>query len=471
MQIKIHIPFISDTTKKLILNNVLITTLLLLILNFALVSILNYVLTENLDQRLKHEIENIKETISVTSSGIEIKSFQELNESDLTYVTEHPYFLQIYDLNGNVLLESKNLTLFSPIPQKVISTDDQYSFEFIIVKQEKMRVGYTFLKDEMNNKVAVLQLSIFAKDLEIMMGKVLQINLLIFPVMFFFVVISSYYIAKKSYKPLNQIIDEANKISTTDLSKRININSKSTDEMGRLRDTLNSLMERISSHIKELSNFTDQASHQLMNPLTALRSELDYLLKKDRTIEEYRATLSDLKTQTDHMINIVKTLLLITKGSQNKLQSTTVFNLSKLINNDIKSSFRYNKILYSVEDDIYIKGDNEKVFMALQNLITNAIKYSPQDEQIQLKLYRENSQIRLEIIDCGIGIPDSEKTKVFQRFYRSELVEKMGIKGYGLGLSLVKSVFDEIGAEIIISDNIPKGTIFTILIPYLIIED
>lgn len=471
MQIKIHIPFISDTTKKLILNNVLITTLLLLILNFALVSILNYVLTENLDQRLKHEIENIKETISVTSSGIEIKSFQELNESDLTYVTEHPYFLQIYDLNGNVLLESKNLTLFSPIPKKVISTDDQYSFEFIIVKQEKMRVGYTFLKDEMNNKVAVLQLSIFAKDLEIMMGKVLQINLLIFPVMFFFVVISSYYIAKKSYKPLNQIIDEANKISTTDLSKRININSKSTDEMGRLRDTLNSLMERISSHIKELSNFTDQASHQLMNPLTALRSELDYLLKKDRTIEEYRATLSDLKTQTDHMINIVKTLLLITKGSQNKLQSTTVFNLSKLINNDIKSSFRYNKILYSVEDDIYIKGDNEKVFMALQNLITNAIKYSPQDEQIQLKLYRENSQIRLEIIDCGIGIPDSEKTKVFQRFYRSELVEKMGIKGYGLGLSLVKSVFDEIGAEIIISDNIPKGTIFTILIPYLIIED
>lgn len=441
------------------------------ILNIALVSILNYVLTENLDQRLKHEIEKIKETLAITSSGIEIKNFRELNESDLTFITEHPFFLQIYDLNGNVLLESKNITLFSPIPYRIISTDDPYSFDFIVVNKEKLRVGYTFLKDELNNKVAILQLSVFAKDLEIMMEKVLQINLLIFPVIFFFVVISSYYIAKKSFKPLNQIIDEANKISTTDLTKRISINSKSTDEMGRLRDTLNSLMERIASHVSELSNFTDQASHQLMNPLTAIRSELDYLLKKDRTIEEYRTTLSDLKTQTDHMINIVKTLLLITRGSQNKLQSSKVFNLSKLINNDIKSSFRHYKILYNVEDDIYIKGDNEKIFMALQNLITNAVKYSPVGEPVQIKLYRENAKIRLEVIDCGIGIPDSEKTKVFQRFYRSELVEKMGIKGYGLGLSLVKSVFDEIDAKIVISNNTPKGTIFTVLIPYLMIED
>jgi len=86
-------------------------------------------------------------------------------------------------------------------------------------------------------------------------------------------------------------------------------------------------------------------------------------------------------------------------------------------------------------------------------------------------MYKVDSQIKLEITDNGIGIPDSEKSKVFQRFYRSELVEKMGIKGYGLGLSLVKSVFDEIGAEIIISDNKPKGTIITVIIPSLIIED
>lgn len=88
-----------------------------------------------------------------------------------------------------------------------------------------------------------------------------------------------------------------------------------------------------------------------------------------------------------------------------------------------------------------------------------------------MNLIRENLKVRLEVIDHGIGIPDSEKDKVFERFYRSETVKKMGIKGYGLGLGLVKAIFNEIGAEIKIFDNKPQGTIFTVFIPSVIIEE
>lgn len=470
MQIKIKTPFISDTVKKLIINNVLITSLLLLILNFALVSILNYVLTENLDQRLKHEIEKIQETISATSDGVEIKSFRELNESDFNYLTDNPYFLQIYDLGGNILLQSKNVVLYKSIPVDIISLQEDYLYKFIQVENEKLRAGYSVLKDDKGKVIAILQLCIFARDLENMMNKVLQINILILPLILFLVIISSYFIAHKSFKPLNMIIDEANKISATDLNKRIVIDSKETDEIGRLRDTLNSLLDRITTYINELSNFTDQASHQLMNPLTALKSELDYLLKRERTIDEYRTTISELKNQTEHMINIVRTLLMITKSSKSVRQSKSVINLSKLINNDIKTFFKHHNIIYNVEDDIYIKGENEKVFMAIQNLLNNALKYSPDGEEVKFNLYKENTFIKLEVVDKGIGISDYEKSRVFQRFYRSETVEKMGIKGYGLGLSLVKAVFDEIGAEIIISDNQAKGTIFTVIFPSIIIE-
>ncbi len=241
--------------------------------------------------------------------------------------------------------------------------------------------------------------------------------------------------------------------------------------MGRLRDTLNNLLDRINSYINELSNFTDQASHQLMNPLTALKSELDYLLKKERTIDEYRSTIAELKNQTEHMINIVRTLLMITKSSHSIRQSKSVINLSKLINNDIQTFFRRNNINYDIENDIYIKGDSEKISMVIQNLLNNAIKYSPDGSEVRLKLYRENTFVKLEVIDNGIGIPDSEKHSVFERFYRSETVEKMGIKGHGLGLSLVKAVLDEIGAQIRISDNKPTGTIVTVTIPAIIVEE
>jgi len=250
-------------------------------------------------------------------------------------------------------------------------------YKFIQVENEKLRAGYYALKDDKGRVVAILQLCIYAGAFETMMNKVLQINTIILPLILFLVIISSYFIAHKSFKPLNTIIDEANKISATDLNKRIVIDSKETDEIGRLRDTLNSLLDRITTYINELSNFTDQASHQLMNPLTALKSELDYLLKRERTIDEYRTTISELKNQTEHMINIVRTLLMITKSSKSVRQSKSVINLSKLINNDIKTFFKHHNIIYNVQDDIYIKGENEKVFMAIQNLLNNALKYSP----------------------------------------------------------------------------------------------
>lgn len=471
MQIKNKIPIASDTVKKFIINNVLITSLLLLALNFILVSVLNYVLTENLDQRLKHEIEKILETISVNESGIEIKSFRELNESDFNFLTENPYFLQIYTPGGKLLLQSKNISLYKEIPIEIIPSKDDYTYKFISLGNEKLRAGYYLLEDEHENTVAILQLCIFARDIDKMMGEVIRINIIVLPFILIFVIISSYVIARKSFKPLNMIIDEANKISATGLSKRIVVEAKDTDEMGRLRDTLNNLLDRINSYINELSNFTDQASHQLMNPLTALKSELDYLLKKERTIDEYRSTIAELKNQTEHMINIVRTLLMITKSSHSIGQSKSVINLSKLIKNDIQAIFRRNNINYDIENDIYIKGESEKIFMAIQNLLNNAIKYSPDGSEVRLKLYKENSFVKLEVADNGIGIHDSEKQSVFERFYRSETVEKMGIKGYGLGLSLVKAIFDEIGAQISISDNKPTGTILTVTIPSIIVEE
>ena len=75
-----------------------------------------------------------------------------------------------------------------------------------------------------------------------------------------------------------------------------------------MKDTLNKLFERIGIYVEQLSQFTDHASHQLMNPLTAIKAELEYILKRKRTEKEYEETLNKLLLQTDHMIKIVKTL-------------------------------------------------------------------------------------------------------------------------------------------------------------------
>ncbi len=103
--------------------------------------------------------------------------------------------------------------------------------------------------------------------------------------------------------------------------------------------------------------------------------------------------------------------------------------------------------------------------MVFQNLIHNSIKYSFDDFKIKVTAKKANGQILISVEDNGIGIDDLEKVNIFQKFYRSSQAEKLGIKGFGLGLSLVKSIVDEASGKIEIADNKPKGTIFKITLP------
>ncbi len=109
--------------------------------------------------------------------------------------------------------------------------------------------------------------------------------------------------------------------------------------MGRLRDTLNNLFTRLEVQINQISQFTDKASHQLMTPLTALKTELKYILKRERKPEEYKNTLNMLNVQTDKLISIIKSLLVIAKYSGNTESHKSVFKLSQVINDQIKPAF------------------------------------------------------------------------------------------------------------------------------------
>ena len=131
----------------------------------------------------------------------------------------------------------------------------------------------------------------------------------------------------------------AENITPNNLTSRIKYNAHLQDELGRLRDTLNNLFTRLEVQINQISQFTDNASHQLMTPLTALKTELKYILKRERKPEEYKNTLNMLNVQTDKLISIIKSLLVIAKYSGNTESHKSVFKLSQVINDQIKPSF------------------------------------------------------------------------------------------------------------------------------------
>jgi signal transduction histidine kinase len=455
-------PFLTDTIKKLTGINILIFFLLLLLFNALLILFVHYITHRNLDQRIGHEIENIVRTLSISTNEISIKDSSEFKEPDLFELTENPYFLQLIDPNGFIILNSRNVNLYGPIPINKELLGNHLVFESFNFNNKSFRSGYYALSDPDGSRVATLQLSVYEKDFIEVMNELLYFNLWAILLFLLLVIVVSVVAAKKTFKPVNEIINNAQSFNVQNLNKRIEVKAKPYDEIGRLRDTLNGLFERIEDYVLEITNFSDHVSHQLMNPLTAIRTEIEYLLKKDRPSEEYKEALAKLSDQTDSMISIIKTLLVIAKSGRTKTEAKTIFNLSKLIKNDVYNSFKNQNIIYEVEDNLYLRGESEKFLMVMQNLIHNSLKYSLQSGDVKVTARKSDGKINILVEDKGIGIDDFEKSSVFQKFYRSNQAEKLGIKGYGLGLSLVKSIIDEAAGTIEIIDNKPSGTILKI---------
>lgn len=136
-------------------------------------------------------------------------------------------------------------------------------------------------------------------------------------------------------------------------------------------------------------------------------------------------------------------------------------NLSEIIE-EVKKNFSIkNEIKGTIQNDIDYYGDPILIKMTLNNLVENAIKYS-NNKPIELNLFQQNEQLIIEVKDNGVGIKPEFRKKVFKKFYRVEDEETRETKGSGLGLFIVKQAVEKHKGKILISDNIPNGTIFTI---------
>ena len=467
LQIKIF----NITLTRSVIKNAVIFAIVLLILyasfNIYTYSLIRYYLNENLDFKISHEIDHISYAFKFERETLIIIKPSEFDETDLVEITEDPYFLQIYTNGGKLLLQSKNLSKFKTIELKFPLFKEQYFFTDASSNDTALRCGYKKIFNEKGEQAAILQLSSLKSNFNTILKNIILLNLITFPIVIIIIVGISIFVSRRAYSPINKIIKLANNISTVHLNERLNYDADSNDELGKLRDTLNNLFERLEVQVKNISFFTDNASHQLMTPITAIKTELEYLMRDQITTEEYKQSLPLLKEQTDRMTNIIQSLLILAKSEKDSMMHKSVFNLSRLLNEQIKNIFSANNIRYQIEDDIYIRGREDYFLQVLNNLVDNAIKYSPENENIELRVKTNNNKIIVEVADIGKGIKDSEKEKIFERFYRSREVEKLGIKGYGLGLSIVKSIVEVMGGSIEVKDNLPHGSLFIITLPLI----
>ena len=243
-----------------------------------------------------------------------------------------------------------------------------------------------------------------------------------------------------------------------DLSQRIPIRG-SGDELDQLAGNLNSMIDEIERLMDGIRHVSDNIAHDLRTPLTRLRNRLEQLQVDLEDGSPHQEQVEQSITDADQLLATFAALLRIARieagGHTAKFKSV---DLAALVHDaaELYEALAEEKCVHfstQVEASIAVDGDRDLLFQAITNLLDNAIKYTPAGGEVSLKLKRIDISADIMVSDTGSGIPEAERDKVVQRFYRLE--SSRSTPGSGLGLSLVEAVTKLHRAELLLEDNAP----------------
>jgi signal transduction histidine kinase len=221
---------------------------------------------------------------------------------------------------------------------------------------------------------------------------------------------------------------------------------------------------------RQQKNFLLSITHEFKSPLAAVKLNLQTIQKRDLDAVQRNSIITRALNETDRINNLIENALLAARIESHSFQMhPEEFNLTDCIASTVQSrhipGMEQRKIIQELEDNIYITGDALAISSLILNLLENAEKYSPESQPITVKLSRSRSGAVITVADQGIGISDTEKSKIFDKFYRVGNEDTRNTKGTGLGLFIVRHIVDLHNGIIEVSDNLPVGSVFKVILP------
>ena len=277
--------------------------------------------------------------------------------------------------------------------------------------------------------------------------------------------------AGNALKPIDNIINEVDKITATELSLRLD-EGKKQDEIERLSMTFNQMLDRLVKAFETQKGFISNASHELRTPLTSMKGHIEVTLVKERSPQEYsevlRALLFDIENLNKISNNLLSLALATTDAGALKLKKIRIDDILFAVREELLSNVKGCSVtitLSSIPDDenqLSILGNEQLIKTAFFNLLENGCKYS-NNNAVEVSFNTTAHEVKLEFKNTGIGIPESEIGLVFQPFYRASNVENK--TGNGLGLALTQKIIELHKGSIEIHSVVNKETSVRVVFP------
>jgi heavy metal sensor kinase len=386
-----------------------------------------------------------------------------------TYLIEHSGdYLQLSDSGGELIyrahfLQEHPLLLLNADRQSPAYLEDLTlaGRPFRFIRQSFLVYGRTYsLQTGVPTDEVIRTLSILRRSL-----------LTFSPIVLVLAAALGHALSRRALTPVDALTRTAQSISGENLSNRLE-QLHTGDELQRLSDTLNRMLDRIESAFQRITQFTADASHELRTPVALMRAEAEVALRRPRPDSEYREALRHILLESERTTFLLEQLLSLARGdSGREALPIAHFNLAQTVK-DTAAGWRQVASIRDLQfseqvmpDELIISGDESGVRRVMNILLDNAVKYTASPGQIGLSLEGRDGKAFIAVCDSGIGIEEADREKVFERFYRVDKARSRELGGAGLGLSIAQWIVARHQGSISLESELGMGSIFRVELP------
>lgn len=393
------------------------------------------------------------------------------NANETSFDGINKTFFYIYNKNYEILAQSdlKFWEELSFTKSEILNASNKFICKTKDVNGREYPIRYIQFKHDDSN------ILIYGISLETELEFVKKVELTFLYSFIIFLILGCVFgciISAKGLSGIRQIVNSIQEISKRNFKERIRLINPDT-EVESLMVAFNDMAEQIEILIREMDTVIGNVAHDLRTPITRMKNEVEIAYISKNTSESSKRTYEIIMEECDHLSEMIKSTLEITKinsGLQNlKLEKVELKSILMDVVDLFSSYAEDNQIEINMdlaEDFYYVKGNKYYLQRLFSNLLDNAIKYNNKNGYVRIEINIESNYIIVKFKDSGIGIDPHEKEKIFSRFFRGD--KSRSTTGYGLGLSIAESIVKIHHGKITVENNLDQGAIFIIKLPKFI---
>lgn len=277
-----------------------------------------------------------------------------------------------------------------------------------------------------------------------------------------------WFLAGRALAPVDRMVDAARTIEAEDLSRRIDV-PNSDDELGRLAAVLNDMLARLEASFTAVSQFSADAAHELRTPLTILKGEIEVALRTTQEPGEYRRVLASCEEEVDRLVAVIEDLLFLARAEVGAVAvPLEPVGLASLVD-DLLPAVRaladraHVRLEAGAPPALAVRGSAPMLVRMMLNLVDNAIRHAGAGGEVMLRVRADGGEAVIDVEDSGPGVPEADRERIFDRFYRADPARERG--GSGLGLAIVRSIVLVHGGQIRVAGPPADRSRFRVRLP------